>query len=231
MSIEAYKDALKMGQKAYRYDITHGRYPYLPALDDFLETRKQQSQIPIGVTEIPLFMIAGTKTAGRQNSFSKGFMPLLSDKTEFAMKWSRLFDSQITEGIRDPILAYEYMNRFYVQEGNKRVSVSKAVGAYSISADVIRILPERNGQPAVDIYYEFTEFYQSANINEILFSARGRYAELAKLMGRDLTHPWPSEAIEAIRSAFRAFSDIFQDKHGDRLGITAGDAFLLYLRI
>ena len=45
------------------------------------------------------------------------------------------------EGIRDPIRCCEYMGRFYVQEGNKRVSVLKSFGAPSIPAVVTRIIP------------------------------------------------------------------------------------------
>ena len=45
-------------------------------------------------------------------------MPTLDDDTEFAAKWSRLYDAQIEEGIREPIQVYEYMHAFYVKEGN-----------------------------------------------------------------------------------------------------------------
>ncbi len=229
--VEDYSKARKRGEREFRRAVSEGRYPYLPALDDILDNRQQQNQIPLGVTEIPLSMIVGTKTAGRQNAFSCGFMPLLADKTEFAMKWQNLYLSQLEEGLRDPILAYEYMNRFYVQEGNKRVSVLKAVGSYAISADVIRILPERNGEPDVDIYYEFVDFYTVTKLNDIIFSEKGRYAELAKIMGRDLQTPWPVESVEVLRSAYRAFTNVFEARNGDQLGIPAGDAFLLYLRI
>ena len=70
-------------------------------------------------------------------------MPLLPEKSEFAAKWSMVFDYQIKEGIHDPIVAFEYMNQFYVQEGNKRVSVMKFLGAYSISGSVTRLIPKR----------------------------------------------------------------------------------------
>ena len=40
--------------------------------------------------------------------------------------------SHVNEGIRDPIKAYEYMNKFYVEEGNKRVSVLKYYDAVSV---------------------------------------------------------------------------------------------------
>ena len=57
--------------------------------------------------------------------FSSGFLPIAEPTSEFAMKWSDLIDSQRAEGLRDPIVVFEYLQRFYVQEGNKRVSVSR----------------------------------------------------------------------------------------------------------
>ena len=61
--------------------------------------------------------------------------------------------AHLEEGIRDPIKVYEYMNRFYVQEGNKRVSVLKCVGAVSVMAEVIRILPFRSEEKANKVYF------------------------------------------------------------------------------
>lgn len=61
-------------------------------------------------------------------------MPLLDEDTEFAQKWNALCDAHLSVGIRDPIKAYEYMNKFYVEEGNKRVSVMKYYEAMSIPA-------------------------------------------------------------------------------------------------
>ena len=40
-------------------------------------------------------------------------MPILEWGSEFS-KWASLSDSQVNEGIRDPVKAYEYMNKFYV---------------------------------------------------------------------------------------------------------------------
>ena len=229
--IEDYNRARKRGEREYRHCIYSGRYPYLPALDDFLEIQKQQNQVSLGIMEIPLSMIVGTKTAGRQNAFADNFMPLLSDKSEFALKWANLYDAQMSEGLRDPILAYEFMNRFYVQEGNKRVSVLKSVGAYSISADVIRILPEKTDSQDVQVYYEFLDFYEVTRLNEITFSEPGRYAELASMFGQDLEKPWDPDLVRVLRSAFLTFTDLYEQRRGDSLGITRGDAFLLYLRV
>ena len=66
----------------------------------------------------------------------------------------------LEEGIREPIKVYEYMNRFYVEEGNKRVSVLKFFGAVTIPAQVIRILPPKGEAPELKRYYEFLDFYR-----------------------------------------------------------------------
>ena len=63
---EDYNKAKKRGDREFRRALSAGRYPYLPALDDILDNQQQQNQISLGVTEIPLSMIVGTKTAGRQ---------------------------------------------------------------------------------------------------------------------------------------------------------------------
>ena len=229
--IEDYRAAKKRGEREYRRALSQGAYPYPPALDDFLEKTKQGQQIPLGVTELPLRLIVGTKTAGRQNAFSCGFMPLLSDKSEFAMKWSNLYESQMEEGLRDAILVYEYMNRFYVQEGNKRVSVMKYLGSYAITADVIRIMPEKNQNLDSEIYYEFVDFYNVTRLNIITFSEKGRYAELAELLGEDLITPWPEEKLEVLKSAFLRFEELYERKNPKGMDITTGDAFLLFLRV
>ena len=41
------------------------------------------------------------------------------------------------------VKAYEYMNKFYIEEGNKRVSVLKYYDAVSVPGYVTRILPAK----------------------------------------------------------------------------------------
>ena len=147
---EYYQKALKQGRKSHRESVHQGQYPYLRALDDFLEDSLVAGQVDLGVIEIPMDMIVGTKTAGRTNSFSSDFMPLLNEYSEFGWKWRKLCEAHLgEEGIRDPIRCYEYLGRFYVQEGNKRVSVMKYFGASTIPGYVIRILPRTHDRDPV----------------------------------------------------------------------------------
>ena len=126
--LEDYKNALKSGQRAYRACVARGQSPYLAVLDDILVNVNIVSQEPLGLVEIPAESIVGTKTSGRHTAFAPNFMPLLEADTEFAAKWSNLCEAHLEEGIHTPIIAFEFMNRFYVQEGNKRVSVLKYYG-------------------------------------------------------------------------------------------------------
>ena len=145
---EQYKKARKAGIKAFREAGGKGRYPYLTSLDEILLHTKTAGTEDLGVCEIPLSRVTGTKTASRSESFAWNFMPLLREKTEFSGKWERLYEAQMEEGIREPVKVYEYMHHFYVREGNKRVSVMKYVGAVKITADVTRIFPKRDGKRA-----------------------------------------------------------------------------------
>ena len=174
-SAEEYKKARRAGLKAFREAAGKGRYPYLPALDEMLAHTKTAGRIPIGVFEIPLSRVTGTKTAARSESFACNFMPILSEKTEFSSKWEQLYMAQLSEGIRDPIKVYEYMNHFYVREGNKRASVMKYVGAAGIAAEIIRILPRRDGKKETEAFYQYAEFNRVTGIFDLLFSEPESY--------------------------------------------------------
>ncbi|MCI8832084.1 MAG: BMP family ABC transporter substrate-binding protein [Lachnospiraceae bacterium] len=227
--LQEYEKARKSAQKQYRACVSTGTYPYLPALDDMLPYVDIVSESSLGIVEIPLDLVVGTKTAGRQNAFSNGFLPLLPCNSEFGSKWINLYQSQLDEGIREPIKAYEFMNKFYVQEGNKRVSVLKYVGAASIPGYVTRLIPRRNLSLENKIYYEFLDFYKIAGIHEIWFSKEGSFCRLLQLAGIQTETPWNQDEKVRMKSAYNRFKAIFDDKGGKRLPITAGDALLLYL--
>ena len=152
MAVPEYSKARKLAQKAYRQDLEAGRNPYLQVLDEILPMTETAGENDLGLVEIPLSRVVGTKTAGRTRAFADNFMPLLPETSEFADKWSSLYLSHISEGIREPVIACEFMNCYYIIEGNKRVSVLKYSGAVSVSGYVTRIIPAPSDQPAVKIY-------------------------------------------------------------------------------
>ena len=178
-----YKEAMKFGQKNVRAKTAKNENPYLPVLDEIVPPEKALTGSHLGVIQIPVWFIVGTKTGGRVTSFASNFMPILDESTEFADKWEALYRSHISEGIREPIKVYEYLNRYYVEEGNKRVSVLKYCGAYSVPADVTRIMPEPSDSDEIQLYFEYLEFNRYSKINFIELTARGGYRELLRAMG------------------------------------------------
>lgn len=226
-----YKDALKLAQKEYRSYMSKGWSPTLPALDDFLSPSMTAGEMSLGLVEIPIDKIIGTKTRGRVNAFAPNFMPILDEGTEFADKWNRLCQAHVTEGIRDPITAYEYMNRYYVMEGNKRVSVLKFFKAVNIVGTVTRILPKRTGDEEIELYYEYIDFNKISKVNFIEFSKRGSYAMLQKLLGKAPDEEWDEEERKEFSAAYYYFKQAYQQNGGEKLQTTPADAMLSYIKI
>lgn len=229
--LEDYSKARKLGLRQVDRDVSEGRYPYPPALDDILKNQGYQGEVPIGLAEIDLSLIAGTKTRGRQNMFSSGFLPIAEASSEFAMKWSDLIDSQRAEGLRDPIVVYEFLQRFYVQEGNKRVSVSRYLGNPTILANITRVTPMPSDEKALRAYHEFTRFYRVCPIYGIISSEEGFYTHLAALLDQNLEDPWPEDLVRDLRALFGSFSAAFRARGGDSLELAVGDALLTYVTI
>ncbi len=227
-----YKEALKKGQKEKRHRVSRGQYPYLPVLEDMISKERLNTGIKLsGVIQIPSEFIMGTKTEGRTNAFAANFMPLLEDHTEFADKWKNLCKAHMEEGIRDAVKVYEYMNRYYVEEGNKRVSVLKFFDAVSIPAQVTRILPPQGEEPELKRYYELLEFYKCTKINYIEFSKCGSYEKLQKLMEKAVDEVWTEEEVSKFRANYYYFRQVFASLGGEKLDCTVGDAFLGYINI
>ena len=228
---EDYLKARKAGEKEYKARAAKGEYPFLPALDDILPGNGTMAQRALGLMEIPVELIAGTKTRARQNSFAPDFMPLLAPDTEFATKWSSLIQAQFEEGFNSPIKVYEYLHRFYVIEGNKRVSVSRYLGMPAITADVTRIMPSKEVLEAEPVYAEFLEFYRVAPVYEIVCTRKGSYREIASLVGMTLDEPWPEDVVKALRLGYWRFAKVMAELADEIRGMTTGDAFLVYLRV
>lgn len=229
--LEDYKNALKSGQRAYRACVARGQSPYLAVLDDILVNVNIVAQEPLGLVEIPAESIVGTKTSGRHTAFAPNFMPLLEPDTEFAGKWSNLCDAHLEEGIHTPIIAYEFLNKFYVQEGNKRVSVLKYFDAVRIAGTVTRLVPERNDSLENRIYYEFLDFYKLSKVNDVHFSRLGGYAKLQTLVCKASGESWTDDDRLSFSAFYTMFRQQFLALGGGGLNLTAGDAMLVYLSV
>ena len=229
-AVEEYTRALKLGQKEFKDRTARGLDPY-PAVLSEVAGSGGDSSVYVGLVEIPAERIVGTKTAGRISAFTAGFMPLLGQDSEFATKWIGLCEAHLNEGIREPIVCYEYLGNFYVQEGNKRVSVLKSFGAPRIPGIVHRVMPQEVDPVRLKAYNEFLEFYKLTGLYDVQFTQPGSYAKLIKAVGAVPGQSWPEADRRRFRAYYQYFRDAFAAQGGRELGVAMEDVLMLWLEV
>ena len=230
-AMEEYAKALKLGQKEVRECQARGRSVNPAVLHQLVGDVAADRSISVGLVEVPANRIVGTKTAGRISAFSPGFLPLLGKDSEFALKWIELCAAHLSEGIRDPVVCYEYYGNFYIQEGNKRVSVLKYFESPRISCMVHRVMPEPSEEPRYKAYQEFLEFFKCTKMYDVQFTAPGCYARLCKAVGIPMGEQWKTEDIRRFRAYFQYFRDAFNALGGQELAVSPEHALLVFLEV
>ena len=231
IAIDEYAQALRQGQKEYRELMMAGKPAHPAVLDEILADNLTETVVDIGTLEIPAERIVGTKSAGRITAFTASFRPLLEPKSEFAAKWISLCAAHLGDtGITDPIACYEYLGNFYVQEGNKRVSVLRHFDAPRIPGTVKRIMPPRSDDPRIKAYYEFVEFYKASQLYILQFRRPGDYARLLSYMGKKNGEVWTEEERRTFNAYYHYFLDAF---HSLNLldDVLPEEALLLWLKL
>ena len=232
MAIDEYALALRRGLKESRELSALGKRSHPLVLDEILPENFPGAVVDVGLLEIPAERIIGVKSAGRITAFSASFRPLLESKTEFASKWMNLCKAHLGEaGIHDPILCYEYLGDFYVQEGNKRVSVLRHFGAPRIPSIVRRVLPAKSDDPRIKAYYEFLEFFKVSRLYTVQFRRPGDYAKLLNLLKRDPQDVWTEEERRYFNSSFQYFREIFDSMNHKQADVLPEEALLVWLEV
>ena len=228
---EEYLQALKKGQREHKALIAEGKDPYPAVLENLPDYRGDENTASIGTMEIPIDRIVGIKSAGRVTAFSAGFMPLLPPETEFGVKWINLCAAHLGSGIREPVVCYEYLGSFYIQEGNKRVSVLRHFGAARVPATVIRVLPAPSELPRIQAYYEFMEFFRETGLYDIQFTNPGEYAQLRAHLGKASGEKWSELESRTFSSYFQYFRDAFFAMKDSFGALQPEEALLLWLQV
>ena len=228
-AVSAYSKALKAGLREHKHCMASGVPSYVQVLDEVFPDSNSAQQQSVGLMEIPIDLIVGTKTAGRQYALSPSFLPLLDSDTEFGCKWINLCNAHLREeGIREPIRCFEYYGKFYVQEGNKRVSVLRYFEAPTVPAYVTRLMPTDTDSPRYALYQEFLEFFRIARLYQVQFTTSGSYRKLlVKLEGTQ--EPWTAAYRQSFLSSFLRFEEALRGQVFLR-GLSTADALLVFLR-
>ncbi len=229
---EEYLRAQKMGLRELKELSARGADPEPAVLDALLGENPTNTIVNIGIIEIPSDRIVGTRSVGRTGAFTPTFLPLLGVDSEFAAKWMALCADHLgSEGIRDAILCYEYLGKFYVQEGNKRVSVLRYFDAPSIPGTVLRVMPEKSEAPHIRAYYEFLDFYEVSGIYDIQFRQPGDFGKLLSFLGKEPGEAWDDRERKTFRAYYHYFKDAFSALKTQTLELLAEEALLLWLRV
>ena len=227
--MDHYGKARREGLRIYTSAIQANTDPYLPVLEEKVPELATLSRVPLGIITIPLSRVVGSVSVGRSRAFTKNFLPILEGGSEFAAKWDHLYDSVESEGVNQPVTALEYLGYYYVIEGNKRVSVMKAMEAREIEADVTRVCAVRSEDPAVVAWYEYCDFTKETRLYALLFSRPGSYQKLVSLPGMRAGEKWTEDEILSLRKIFHYFSEAYETLLKDQEVLPTGDAFLSYL--
>ena len=222
-----YLKARKIAKKSFQRSVFKGEYPYIQSLEYHLEHFSSLPKKRIGMLEIPTVLIVGTTNDSRAKLFSCDFLPLGEENTEFAIKWENVLKYQEKEGISDAIKVYEYKHLFYVEEGNKRVSVAKFLDIPSILAEVIRVVDEESDE----LYDEFVSFFDCTNIYDIYFVKNNHYKKLAEVFNQSLDERWDKEVILELKNYFHRFCAASKKYIKGNAYESYSEAFLLYLEV
>ncbi len=229
---DEYIEALSRGKKEIRELTAAGKPTHPAVLDELLTDGGPEILQDLGLVEVPAERIVGTKSAGRITAFTPTFTPTLSADSEFGQKWIYLCQDHLgDEGIRDPITCYEYLGNFYVQEGNKRVSVLRHFDAPQIPGIVKRIVPPISEEPRIRAYYEFMEFFKTARLYCIQYRRPGDYARLLAALGKGMGEPWTEEERRTFRAYFQYFLNAFRSLNVTPADILPEEALLLWLQV
>ncbi len=231
-ALEEYNAALRQGLRE-KAELEAAGKPVNPAvLDSIIPDISSEVTQELGLMEIPADRIIGTRSAGRIAAFTPDFRPLLQADSEFGAKWISLCRDHLGEtGIRDPIFCYEYLGNFYVQEGNKRVSVLRHFGAARIPATVRRVLPVPGDAPRIRAYYEFLDFFKATRLYTVQYRRPGDYEKLLSYLDKKSGDSWTEEEIRTFTAYFQYFLEAFRALNTRGADVLPEEALLHWLQL
>ncbi|MBR2890618.1 MAG: hypothetical protein IKC09_10135 [Oscillospiraceae bacterium] len=203
----------------------------LPMLDAVVDRVKAAGEENLGVLNIPVKQIVGIASDIDKENYTADFLPLPSIKSEFAKKWTQLYMEYLTDrGMVDPIQCYEYLGKFYVIDGKKRVSVLKTNGAMMVKAEVTRILPVMTEDPQIQSYYEFVRTFEKTGLYQIKFTQPGNTDEFLKAIGYTPDHVWNESDRYSFIFNWYPFERALEVAFDGLLNITTADAVQILLK-
>jgi hypothetical protein len=114
-----------------------------PSFEEASRASGARNMLRLGRRVVAVDKIVGS--VGRSRDFDGGFLPI---RRSLGERWKRV-DRAFHRGTElPPVVLYELGNRYYVQDGNHRVSVARYQGVRWIEAEVTRLHAGTAGAPS-----------------------------------------------------------------------------------
>lgn len=228
---EQYQKAYAMARKNLQ-DRKKQRLPVCPAaLNTLLDEKMISYRLDLGILEIPTNLIVGVAEETEQTLlYTKEFLPVAVPNSDFADIWRSIYRAMLdTEETVDEIACFEYLGRFYVHDGVKRVSVAKFQGVSSMRAKVIRILPVLTDSQEIAVYFDFLNYYRLTKLYQIQFTQDGFFEKLQLALGRKSGYRWSDADRAGFLKYWPTIEFAFRKSFEESLRITAADALVVLL--
>ena len=228
---ERYSEVQNQAKRVLRRSESNGENNVLPDLETVLKQENTAGQVELGVYEIPVNQIVGVAKDTQKELYTSDFLPISSIQSEFAKKWCNLYLEYLNDrGSEEPVHCYEYMGKFYVADGKKRVSVAKVHGTMMIKAEIIRILPVKTEEPSILSYYEFVRTFEKTGVYQIAFSVPCDTDDFLAAMGYDPAHVWNDSDRWGFNLRWYPFERALKLAFNGNLNITTADAVRILMQ-
>lgn len=205
--------------------------PYLGDMDNEVDDSTIERKEDLGVIDIPVRQIVGAASSYPVMEYTFDFKPLSAPDSEYAEDWCKYYQTHLSvRGLSDPIECIEYLGRFYVVDGKKRVSVFKCHGDLTAKARVIRWIPKLKDFGYEKQYARFLQEYKKTGLYQIFLSDPNDYEIIRKAMDLAPDHVWNDMDRYHFMFTFVAIERAFYAIMGEYSSVTAADAFAALLK-
>ena len=225
-----YANVYTQAQKTVESFQKESANPYQMNMENEVDDGAIAQKVDLGVLEIPVRQIVGVASTDPDMEYTFDFKPLARTDSDFAELWCQLYLGYLSDrGLTEPIVCIEYLGRFYVVDGRKRVSVLKAHGEGRVQAHVIRWIPERSNDTQVKQYYEFLNYFPKTGLYQVFLSDAADFQKLQRAMGLAPDQVWTDTDRYHFLFTFLGVERAYLELFGEYASITAADAFVALL--
>ena len=204
--------------------------PYLNAMENTLDEGSIAERVDLGILEIPVRQIVGSVSDSDEVLYTYDFMPLAEDASEFADSWCQMYQAYLSiRGLTDLIECVEYMGKFYVVYGKKRVSVLKAHGEIRVNAHVVRLVPVLSDDAQAKKYADFQDVFSKTRLYQVELSNAEDFPKLQKAMGLEADQEWNESDRYHYMFTYIGVERAYLALLGAYASVTAADVFVKLL--